>query len=370
MRLKTMVNTALTLPHRVANLAAHDVRRERVDDNPPVQKSGAAQTGQIIVMFALFSTALIGVLGLATDLGIAFAGRRAVQNAADAGAYAGARVVAKAATTTGLASQTEVGTLVSDNGFVFSPGLVVESCQYVNDSEQSVGNCSTTVPSTATGVKVTVSESHSTFFIRVLPGAPATTTTRATATAHIRKLANIPSDGPFLPCGINTKLANGSRLSIVVKVGGIWQINPAAVNQTFEIHGPQIEKCSAKSSRFKGVADQSANRNRSAPPEQWFNYTEGDTAGPVSADVQGLQGCKAGQAINNCVAFLPIVIDNPPESGNNRQLWTIGYAPFYIVESKSNEHTGKLLGSYIVKGPVSAGWTPQYLGPIVVKLTS
>jgi hypothetical protein len=194
-------------------------------------------------------------------------------------------------------------------------------------------------------------------------------TTRATATAHVRKFANIPSDGPFLVCGVSTHLASGGSLSMMIKVDGVWEINPAAVGQTFDIHGPKIEKCKAKASRYKGVADQDANRSKSAPPEQWFNYKEGDTAGPVSADVQGAQGCRAGQPVDNCVAFLPIVVDNPAESGNDKQLWTVGYAPFFITQPKSNEHTGKLLGTYIVKGPAIAGWTPDDLGPVVIKLT-
>ena len=41
--------------------------------------------------------------------------------------------------------------------------------------------------------------------------------------------------------------------------------------------------------------------------------------------------------------FLPIVINDPPEAGNNRELWAITFAPFYITAPKSNEHEGKLL---------------------------
>jgi hypothetical protein len=38
----------------------------------------------------------------------------------------------------------------------------------------------------------------------------------------------------------------------------------------------------------------------------------------ISKDVEGPDGCKTGQEVVNCVAFLPIVINNPPEAGNNR----------------------------------------------------
>ena len=52
----------------------------------PAGDAGRAPRGQILVMFALMLTALLGVLGLAVDGGVAFAQRRTVQNAADAAA--------------------------------------------------------------------------------------------------------------------------------------------------------------------------------------------------------------------------------------------------------------------------------------------
>lgn len=329
----------------------------------------SASRGQVLIMFALFSTAMLGMIGLATDLGIAFAGRRSMQNAADAGALAGARAIARRASDASISVPNEVSTMVSGNSLPLAqPSL--EQCTFLSDSGASLGPCAATIPSGATGVRVTVAETHQTFFIRVVPGAPKQVTTRATASAHVRKVASIPSDGPFLICGVATELASGGQMPVMIKKDGVWQINPTAVGKTFKIHGPQIQKCKAHDSSYKGVADQDANRSKSAPPEQWFTYKPGDTAGPVSQDVQGAQGCKAGQEVVNCVAFLPVVVDTPEEPGNSRQLWCVGYAPFYITEPKSNEHYGTLIGSYIVKGPVTSGWTPDYLGPVVIKLTS
>lgn len=345
--------------------AKHDLDFLRQEEHP------RASAGQVLVMFAFFAAAMIGMLGMAVDLGVAFSQRRTVQNGADLGAIAGARIVAKNASTPGLVAQTDVQTVVSGNKMgAITP--TIQSCQYVNDARTTLGACSGTVLSTATGVKVIVTETHPTYFIKVLSafGAPSTVTTRGTAVANVMKLATIPSDGPFLVCGVNTQLDPSGSLSVMIKVNNVWQINPAAVNKTFKIHGPQIQKCASQSSRYKGLADQAANITKTAPPETWFNYDEGDKAGPVSADVQGAQGCKAGQDINNCVAFLPIVVNVPAETGNNRQLWCIGFAPFFITITGANTHSGKLLGSYIVRGPVTAGWTPGYLGPVVMKLTS
>ena len=89
--------------------------------------------------------------------------------------------------------------------------------------------------------------------------------------------------------------------------------------------------------------------------------------------MEGPDGCKAGQEVVNCVVFLPIVVNDPPESGNNRQLWTVGFAPFYITAPKSNEHYGKLIANYMVSGrgqDGSWGWTNTYDGPITIRLTA
>jgi len=330
---------------------------------------GGAPTGQVLVMFALFLTGMLGMLGLATDLGMSFAERRSMQNAADAGALAGARVVVKTTTSAPLSAQSEVQTVTSANKM--SLGTITGTiCTYINDAGTSLGSCSSTVPSAATGVRVTVQEQHPTFFIRAVPGAPDTVDTGATATANVKKLAP-PRDGPFLPCAINTQPADGlPQTDLMVQQSGSWVLNPSAIGRTFKIHGPQIEKCDAKASRYKGLADTDANKNKNTP--NWFNYKEGDSAGLISVDVEGPDGCKAGQEVVNCVAFLPIVINNPPESGNNRELWAITFAPFYITAPKSNEHYGKLVANYMVYGSGdngSFGWYQGYTGPIAIRLT-
>lgn len=333
---------------------------------------GEAHVGQILLLFALLSTALIGVLGLATDLGISFAGRRSVQNAADAAALAGARSISKSVTSPTIMASTEVNTLAADNSFAFATsGPSVESCQYVTDSNTPLGSCTGTVPSTATGVKVTVVETHPTYFVRVVPGAPDTVTTRATAIAHVMRPA-LMGTGPFIVCASNTMLVAGGEMNLLSLVGGRWQINPAAVGKAFKVHGPQINQCAISSSQFKGIADTVANGQLSAPPATYFTYSTGNVAS-ISAAVEGINGCQAGQPLNNCVAYLPVaVIDasHPPlESGSNKKVWVIGFAAFLIKATAPNAHSGTLLDNFIVKGPAAHGWTRDYFGPISIKLT-
>lgn len=330
--------------------------------------SEGASPGQILIMFAIVLTSLLGAVGLAVDLGVAFSQRRTMQTAADAGALAGTRLIAKSNLSSPIAVQSEVDAVVAKNAMNMGAIGSVD-CDYVNDAGDELLPCNAVIPPTATGVVVTVTESHPTYFIRVLPGAANSVTTSATARANIQKLGS-PKDGPYLPCTQGTRLADGGQMDILIKVDGIWVINPLAINQTFQIHGPQITDCEAKSDRYKGLADTVKNATLDTPG--WFYYTEGDAAGTISADVEGPDGCKAGEEIVNCVVFLPLTIDDPVEEGNSKQLWTVAFAPFYITRPKSNETHGELLIDYIVYGKSqdgSWGWEQGYTGPITIRLT-
>jgi Flp pilus assembly protein TadG len=327
-----------------------------------------ASPGQILIMFAIVLTSLLGAVGLAVDLGLAFSQRRTMQTAADAGALAGTRLLSKATVSSPKVVMNEVLAVVNKNGMNLGTMGAI-TCNYVTDDGSAIGNCNGNSPPNATGVEVTVQESHPTFFIKVIPGAANSVTTTAYARAHVQKLGS-PRDGPYLPCVRGTRLASGGTMDLLIQQGNQWVVNPAAINQTFQIHGPQITDCDAKSDRFKGLADTVKNANLDTPG--WFYYVEGDSAGTISADVEGPDGCKAGQEIVNCVVFLPLAINDPMEEGNNKQLWTVAFAPFYITRPKSNETHGKLLNDYIVYGKGQTGnygWEQGYTGPITIRLT-
>src|SRR5436190_7537718 len=61
------------------------------------RRAGVAgsQGGQGFVLVTLFLVTLVALVGLGVDGGILYLNRRAMQNAADAGAFAGARLLAK-----------------------------------------------------------------------------------------------------------------------------------------------------------------------------------------------------------------------------------------------------------------------------------
>ena len=206
--------------------------------------------------------ALIGLVGLATDLGYAFAERRTMQNSADSGALAGAHTLSKSSTTAPLT----IINSVQDAAWANKIGSVhpsITSCKYVNDNDVVLADCSQLVPATATGVSVTVQETHHTFFVGVIPGGPNTITTSATAIAHVQQLATPPGDGPFLVCGVDTKTVSGPKTNILIQQpanSGIWKLNPDAVTTsthpgpTFQIFGPQIALCGLSNNSYKGQA--------------------------------------------------------------------------------------------------------------------
>lgn len=327
----------------------------------------ATHRGQILIMFALFLTVMMGALGLSVDLGIAFSQRRTMQNAADAGALEGARIVAKSKPSAPLAALPHVTAVVNANAPGFG-AIGAINCEYVNDGGGSLGGCGGTVPGGATGVRVTVQESHPTFFIRVVPGGMNSVSTSAVARANVRIVAGY-ADGPFLPCAKNTQLVGGGSMDIWDFAAN--KLNPAAIGQAFKIHGPQIEKCGIHPSAYKGLADQPANVG--LPVAGWLNFDTGDKAGPTSADVQGADGCTRTQDPDGCVMFLPIITSkDQPLHASDHRAYAVAIVPFFVTEPKKNEHYGTPLESYIVVGggqTGTGGWDPNHQGPIAIRLT-
>jgi hypothetical protein len=223
-------------------------------------------------------------------------------------------------------------------------------------------------------VRVSVYETNPTFFIKAVPGGPSTIRVSATSTAHVQILKP-PTDGPFLPCSTAALAGNtSSETPIVIKdASGRWVINQAAVGVNFYIHGPQIDTCGLSDSAYKGIADQSSNTGKTLGTSgTWLNFTTGTVAGPISVSVDGANGCVAGQVIDKCVVFLPIVVKTPAPTKVPPQMFAVAFAPFYITQPNSNEHDGVLLANYIVYGKgqnATGGWFQGYTGPTVIRLT-
>ncbi len=331
-----------------------------------------AARGQVVIMFAVVSVSLIGMMGLAIDGGFYLYARRTAQAAADAAALAGARQLSQS-----KAAQSDAAAVAAANGQGGVNPTVVE-CRYVNDGNDEVSSGSTcgTPPATASGVRVRTQASVPTFFMNVIPGAPnsATATGRATARVQVLKtdgpIGSLGSNAPFIVCGNVGKLVSGGTMEIVESTSP-FKINPDAVGKTFRIHDSNLgsSDCDAQGNSFKGLADQDQNGNRTVPG--WFAYDNGTKAGPTRADVSGPGGCKKDTAPPyNCVVLLPLATDSPKPSKNPPEIYVYGFAAFEITEAASNAHNGKLLGGYLLTGEGSNGWTPSSGGSMVtIRLT-
>jgi len=116
------------------------------------------EAGQSLILVALGLLALLSMLVLAIDFGLAYSERRRMQNAADAGALAGAWLLANGGTDAEIAAAVREYT-VNQNG-----ALTYEA-RYL-PGNQAVGGGS--VPSTASGIQVTARTTFPTIFAGVL----------------------------------------------------------------------------------------------------------------------------------------------------------------------------------------------------------
>jgi Flp pilus assembly protein TadG len=344
----------------------------------PVEEG--AQRGQIIIMFAVFLVAMLGILGLATDVGYMLAAKRATQGAADSGAMAGARMIARYTSANPTRAESEVATVVAKNAFGPVTPTVL-SCEYIGNNWGVVGTCNQNVPSNAAGARVKTRSTFDTWFIRVIPGAPKQVTVGGYAKARVQKAAKTLPDGPFIVCGFNswdvtsnptgTGTGVGTNLDILASDSPMM-INSAAIGRTFRIHDPQLDAmgnadCSSEGDRFKGLSDQAANVGKKAG--NWFAYDTGDAAGPTQTKVEGVDGCASGtDAPYNCVMILPIATNSPAESGNSKEVYVVGFAAFRVTTIDSNTHNATLLDDYIVSGSGADSWCRDCGGTVVIRL--
>jgi hypothetical protein len=332
-------------------------------------------------MFALFLTGLLGVLGLATDVGFYLQAKRAAQNAADAGALAGARHLVKWTSTSHPPAIGEVTELVAANGFGTTIPSVFE-CVYINDGNGGQGNCSNPVPEAASGIRVKTRITVPTFFMRIFPGVPDTLIAKGHARARVQRAADIIGDSPFIICGTGAwdvtgdptvkNTSYGSLMPILSSTSPVT-IDPAAVGKIFRVHDNQLDKkgtsagCESKANRFKGLGDGNANKTKTVPA--WFDYETGTKSGPTRSKVNGTNGCNAGvDDPYNCVMLIPIAVDDPEETENSKQVYVVGYAAFEVTTVDSNSHNAKLLDDYIITGKGANGWVRGSGGVTTIRL--
>ena len=163
-----------------------------------------AQQGQSLVVFAVMLVTIVAGTGLVIDTGYSYQQRRAAQNAADAASLAAAQYLS-AHMGTNIPDSTMVSLLNSYANSNLSgstiTGWYVDAngthIKQIGDDDYSVPAVVPGNPPTVSGVQVTVTRTHNTFFMRVLNLTTATVSAPAMARyGGVSKLIIQPDVGP------------------------------------------------------------------------------------------------------------------------------------------------------------------------------
>jgi hypothetical protein len=180
------------------------------------------ESGQSIIIIAAIVVVLLALVALVVDVGNAYAHRRMVQNAVDAGALAGARRLADryiGEAVTELQILRDIETFAQENGlerekvqawFIDSEGEIVETVDRVRIAP----------PSSAEGVKVAGDLPFTTYFAHLL-GFPRMT---ASTTANAWVLAGPCSARNLFPVIVSTDTFTDTETPGIPDVGVVYTL--------------------------------------------------------------------------------------------------------------------------------------------------
>ena len=206
------------------------------------------QRGQAIVLLAFLMVALLAFAALAVDGGNTYVERRRAQNAADAGALAGARELwlhLSAGDSSETSLRTEMNQAAESNGIADSTGSAgdfynTNVVAYYTDKNGVAQNIEVgtagSIPPHVAGVQVTTKRSFSTFFASIIGRDSMGAEAQATAVI-------IPPEGcgdfaifaACQDCGPNNLATTGSTMTI--NGGGLYSGGDMHLNNTIVING-------------------------------------------------------------------------------------------------------------------------------------
>ncbi len=359
------------------------------------------QRGQMIVLFALASTAMLLVGGLVIDGGYALAQRRSSQNTSDLAALAGARVLASfVAGDTAHGTDANVVTSIDRTLAANDASPVTYGApngpRYVAMDGSLLGYVGTgAIPGSAVGVQVGTARSWRPFFLGLI--GVDSWSAGATATARGGYRAGGPPAGNLLPIGVSKKtydtyaacpVGTPAGSCTVVDLtegtlnipGGFGWLKFGCGNDTDNNGNPfglgqNSLGCDNNKPFLLGEwGDLSAD-----PPVMPNSYgccTEVGLAGSGD-DIGSLPGTKAsvnnsdpGVAyyINNgVIGFVPIW-DYADGNGSNGYYHIIGFAGFQLTNVKGSKDIQGILRQVIFPGPIT-NTSPGFAGaPLAVQL--
>lgn len=340
------------------------------------------ESGQSAVIVALVMVGLLAMLGLIFDASNAYAQRRQMQNAADAAALAGARVLAVRTNNSATTEQsilTAVNSYAAKNG---SPTSVTST--FIDSSNNQVGaqiGVNGGVPGSATGVRVIAQITFSTFFLQVVSRNLGLVGANAAAQTGV---AGAPTSG-LMPIGVPRCYVDNSYAHDAALCGAGDQTKTSHV-----ILGQGAQDPSGSSS-YRGIVNlpvryTDANGNSpvpgscSAPPYNkqdavdYINaggYNDGAICGNPNYNefLDALTGNSNGNAgvggysdaTYNGSAMYPvgtiILLCIYPEgtirNGTKATIQCVGFAGFKITDISGSNHLDAVFaGKFITSGPI------------------
>jgi Flp pilus assembly protein TadG len=303
------------------------------------------ERGAMMVFLAIALVALLGLTGLVIDGGRAYADHRTVQNSADAAALAGAGALNQILFNSTGQEKAVYDAVVASIGTNGSNGTT--ECRLVDQNRADLGACPTTntgtgLPATVAGVSVRARDSQPGSFIKVL--GVSTFSASATAKAQIQALRE--GSSPFMICGLDGA-HNGFATPLLLASGSNWVFNPAAVGQSYGIHGPQVPDCGTGSNSFKGLVDDGSPFSMPG----WWPGDTGVKAGPVRNQLARPDACEDKtdfDTSDGCTILVPVCVDGRG-TGSHADLYCVKFGAFRVYQSHPNAHEAVFLGAAVVR---------------------
>jgi Flp pilus assembly protein TadG len=342
--------------------------------------------GVTMVFVAVSMLALLAVAGLVVDGGNAYAARRQMQNAADAGALAGANALQEYKEST----SGDFGGTIPDKP-TNSIWLAARGAAVGNNAEQSNFTCvlvlydtatgsengaqacpqnTETIPSNAFGVRVTTERSEGTFFMRAL--GTSSYTARSGAAANLQRAS--VGNAPFLVCANAPGHSPASPL-LLIPGGDITQatINPAAIGDEYDIWGNAIKNggkdCGNPSSSFRGLVDPDG-----GPYEMpgWWETLTGNKNGQVLPNIAN--GCGVSDIKNienvvdlNCEFGLPLCTHGQGNA-SKFEAWCVAIGRFRVSHVQNHDLKAIFVGGGTVLSGAGGG-IPAPADAVVIHLS-
>ena len=357
---------------------------------PRRQHRADREKGQTIVLFAAFLTLIVAFAGLVIDGGWGLAQRRDAQNAADFAALAGARIVAHKVAGDALNGNDGNVRQAILNSVAATGGTVrfgnPDGPAYVNSAGATLGYVGSVsggvIPAGTVGVRVGVSRTWQTFFIRAIGIGSASA--GAVATARGGYAAGAPGGGVF-PVGIaeafflvpGRKPCGGEVSSDPTSPCYPQHMTPGTLNVPGGFGWLKLGTAGKCTGFDLGMTNDGCDENKPflqseiGPPANSHGCCSAPSGDPSKDRIGSLPGNKASADcswyIENKVLLTVPVWDYAGGNGANGWYHIIGFTGFQLTACNGGKDIEGVWRQPFFSGPTTS--TPGYAGaPLAVQL--